>query len=41
MQLCTTKDARGPNFIGGALPRSDKGNSENYSIVMLTLFKPW
>ncbi|KAF5366432.1 hypothetical protein D9758_009766 [Tetrapyrgos nigripes] len=30
-----------PNFIGGTLPRADKGNREYYCTVMLTLFKPW
>ena len=30
-----------PNFTGGALPRRDKGNREEYCQTMLTLFKPW
>ncbi|KAJ7171048.1 hypothetical protein C8R46DRAFT_895502, partial [Mycena filopes] len=30
-----------PNFIGGALPRSDKGDRSYYCLAMLTLFKPW
>lgn len=30
-----------PNFIGGALPRSDKGDRSYYCMTMLTLFKPW
>ncbi|KAJ7452796.1 hypothetical protein FB451DRAFT_992578, partial [Mycena latifolia] len=30
-----------PNFIGGALPRSDKGDRAAYCMTMLTLFKPW
>ncbi|KDQ49304.1 hypothetical protein JAAARDRAFT_97396, partial [Jaapia argillacea MUCL 33604] len=30
-----------PNFVGGSLPRSDKGSREFYCSVMLTLFKPW
>lgn len=30
-----------PNFIGGALPRRDKGDREYYCCTMLTLFKPW
>ncbi|EPS93728.1 hypothetical protein FOMPIDRAFT_1094484, partial [Fomitopsis schrenkii] len=30
-----------PNFVGGALPRRDKGNREEYCLVMLMLFKPW
>ena len=30
-----------PSFIGGPLPRSDKGNREYYCEIMLMLFKPW
>ncbi|KAJ7024013.1 hypothetical protein C8F04DRAFT_876384, partial [Mycena alexandri] len=30
-----------PNFIGGAIPRSDKGDQAAYCMTMLTLFKPW
>ncbi|KAF7979063.1 hypothetical protein HWV62_43549 [Athelia sp. TMB] len=30
-----------PNFIGGNLPRSDKGDRESYCATMLALFKPW
>ncbi|KAI0038191.1 hypothetical protein FA95DRAFT_1665540, partial [Auriscalpium vulgare] len=30
-----------PNFVGGTLPRKDKGNYEDYCLTMLTLFKPW
>ncbi|KAJ7441126.1 hypothetical protein FB451DRAFT_1058292, partial [Mycena latifolia] len=30
-----------PNFIGGALPRSDKGDRAAYCMTMLVLFKPW
>ncbi|KAH9840231.1 uncharacterized protein C8Q71DRAFT_795352 [Rhodofomes roseus] len=33
--------ARVPNFVGGSLPRKDKGNREEYCLVMLMLFKPW
>jgi hypothetical protein len=29
------------NFIGGSLPRSDKGDRAAYCMMMLTLFKPW
>ncbi|KAJ7461247.1 hypothetical protein FB451DRAFT_987086, partial [Mycena latifolia] len=29
------------NFIGGALPRSDKGDRAAYCMTMLVLFKPW
>ncbi|KAH7903869.1 hypothetical protein BJ138DRAFT_1019943, partial [Hygrophoropsis aurantiaca] len=30
-----------PNFVGGSLPRHDKGDIEYYSVTMLTLFVPW
>ncbi|KAF7977176.1 hypothetical protein HWV62_4617 [Athelia sp. TMB] len=30
-----------PNFMGGNLPRCDKGDREEYCSTMLTLFKPW
>ncbi|KAJ7156496.1 hypothetical protein C8R43DRAFT_883842, partial [Mycena crocata] len=30
-----------PNFIGGSMPRSDKGDRASYCMTMLTLFKPW
>ncbi|KAJ7122696.1 hypothetical protein C8R43DRAFT_1090749 [Mycena crocata] len=30
-----------PNFIGGAVPRSDKGDREYYCMTVMTLFKPW
>ncbi|KAJ7102080.1 hypothetical protein C8R44DRAFT_555561, partial [Mycena epipterygia] len=30
-----------PNFIGGAIPRSDKGDRSFYCLTMMTLFKPW
>ncbi|KAJ7026445.1 hypothetical protein C8F04DRAFT_873449, partial [Mycena alexandri] len=30
-----------PNFIGGALPRADKGDRSYYCMTMLTIFKPW
>src|SRR5882762_2564553 len=29
------------NFVGGSLPRCDKGDREYYCTTMLTLFKPW
>lgn len=34
-------DTHIPNFVGGTLPRSDKGDRQYYCITMLTLFKPW
>ncbi|KAJ7168100.1 hypothetical protein C8R43DRAFT_856970, partial [Mycena crocata] len=30
-----------PNFLGGALPRADKGDRDYYCMSMMTLFKPW
>ena len=30
-----------PNFVGGAIPRSDRGDREYYCSTMLTFFKPW
>ncbi|KAH7906416.1 hypothetical protein BJ138DRAFT_1016259, partial [Hygrophoropsis aurantiaca] len=30
-----------PNFVGGSLPRHDKGDQEYYASTMLTLFAPW
>ncbi|KAJ7637965.1 hypothetical protein DFH06DRAFT_1002041, partial [Mycena polygramma] len=30
-----------PNFIGGAMPRADKGDRSYYCQAILTLFKPW
>ena len=29
------------NFVGGSLPRCDRGDREYYCATMLTLFKPW
>ena len=29
------------NFIGGSLPRADKGNHKYYCCTMMTLFMPW
>src|SRR6202050_2735923 len=30
-----------PNFVGGAIPRSDRGDREYYCSTMLAFFKPW
>ena len=30
-----------PNFVGGAIPRSDYGDREYYCSTMLAFFKPW
>ena len=32
---------RVPNFLGGSLPRCDRGDREYYCATMLVLFKPW
>ena len=37
----TTSNKLRPNFVGGFLPRCDKGDREYYCATMLTLFKPW
>ncbi|PBK91905.1 hypothetical protein ARMGADRAFT_898544, partial [Armillaria gallica] len=29
------------NFVGGMLPRKDKGDKEYYCLTMLVLFRPW
>jgi hypothetical protein len=39
--LVSEKDGWVPNFVGGAIPRSDRGDKEYYCSVMLALFKPW
>ncbi|KAI0788941.1 hypothetical protein BC629DRAFT_1272806, partial [Irpex lacteus] len=41
VKLVKEQFAKVPDFIGGNLPRYDKGNIEDYSMTMLTLFKPW
>ena len=41
VKLCREQEACVPDFIGGTLPRKDKGNREDYCMTMLTLFKPW
>src|SRR6202453_852061 len=30
-----------PNFVGGSLPRRDRGDREYYCATMMTLFTPW
>ncbi|KAJ7163699.1 hypothetical protein C8R46DRAFT_901899, partial [Mycena filopes] len=37
----TRLDSMIPNFLGGAIPRADKGNREYYCMTIMTLFKPW
>ena len=39
--MYTEAEAQIPDFIGGALPRKDKGNYEDYCMIMLTFFKFW
>ncbi|KAI0083653.1 hypothetical protein BDY19DRAFT_870040, partial [Irpex rosettiformis] len=41
VRVVEEKDAKIPDFIGGVLPRKDKGNREEYCLTMLSLFKPW
>ena len=41
VQMLTENSAVVPDFVGGPLPRRDKGNREDYCMTMLTLFKPW
>ena len=41
VRMCIEAEAKVSDFIGGALPRKDKGNYEDYCMIMLTLFKPW
>ncbi|KAI0825909.1 hypothetical protein BC629DRAFT_1269524, partial [Irpex lacteus] len=41
VKLVEEKFAFVPDFVGGTLPRRDKGNREDYCLTMLTLFKPW
>ncbi|KAJ7163730.1 hypothetical protein C8R46DRAFT_875283, partial [Mycena filopes] len=37
----TRLDSMIPNFLGGAIPRADKGDREYYCMTIMTLFKPW
>jgi hypothetical protein len=39
--LCDESDGYVPNFIGGVVPRSNRGDREYYCSAMLTFFKPW
>ncbi|KAI0083773.1 hypothetical protein BDY19DRAFT_899806, partial [Irpex rosettiformis] len=39
--LLTENKAKVPDFIGGALPRYDSGNQEEYCMTMLIFFRPW
>ncbi|PBK62524.1 hypothetical protein ARMSODRAFT_1061253, partial [Armillaria solidipes] len=41
VRVCPVKDQKVPNFVGGMLPRKDKGDREYYCTSMLVLFKPW
>ena len=41
IHILSEDQERIPNFVGGVLPRSDKGDVEEYCRTMLTLFKPW
>ncbi|KZP22503.1 hypothetical protein FIBSPDRAFT_738918, partial [Athelia psychrophila] len=41
VSLLHDDNTRIPVFSGGALPRHDRGDREDYCMTMLTLFKPW
>jgi hypothetical protein len=41
VHMATENELIVPNFIGGVLPRCDRGDREYYCCTMLTLFKPW
>ncbi|KAI0337026.1 hypothetical protein BDW22DRAFT_1340633, partial [Trametopsis cervina] len=41
VRIKNESDAFVPDFVGGILPRRDKGNREDYCMTMCTLFKPW
>jgi hypothetical protein len=41
LKLLKDIDGWVPNFVGGALPRSDRGDREYYCSTMLAFFKPW
>ncbi|KAI0825485.1 hypothetical protein BC629DRAFT_1267558, partial [Irpex lacteus] len=40
-RLISETKGRVPDFVGGPLPRHDRGNREEYCMTMLTLFCPW
>ncbi|KAH7905610.1 hypothetical protein BJ138DRAFT_1017478, partial [Hygrophoropsis aurantiaca] len=41
VRILINSDGKVPNFVGGPLPRHDKGDLDYYSCTMLTLFAPW
>ncbi|KAI0825468.1 hypothetical protein BC629DRAFT_1270708, partial [Irpex lacteus] len=41
VRMLPKSKAKVPDFIGGALPRYDRGNREEYCMTMLTFFRPW
>ncbi|TFK59134.1 hypothetical protein BDN72DRAFT_781161, partial [Pluteus cervinus] len=41
LSVCQQNKALIPNFVGGTIPRADRGDYEYYCATMLTLFKPW
>ncbi|KAK0216367.1 hypothetical protein IW262DRAFT_1299592 [Armillaria fumosa] len=41
IRVCPVSECHVPNFVGGMLPRKDKGDREYYCLVMLTFFRPW
>ncbi|KAH7904091.1 hypothetical protein BJ138DRAFT_967204, partial [Hygrophoropsis aurantiaca] len=41
VRILLNGEGKVPNFVGGSLPRHDKGDLDYYSCTMLTLFAPW
>ncbi|KAH7903670.1 hypothetical protein BJ138DRAFT_972909, partial [Hygrophoropsis aurantiaca] len=41
VRVLTKGEGNIPNFVGGSLPRHDKGDLEYYASTMLALFAPW
>ncbi|KAI0083192.1 hypothetical protein BDY19DRAFT_866458, partial [Irpex rosettiformis] len=42
-KVCVNLESKSkvPDFIGGVLPRHDRGDREEYCMTMLTFFRPW
>ncbi|KAH7907983.1 hypothetical protein BJ138DRAFT_1013625, partial [Hygrophoropsis aurantiaca] len=41
VRVLTHGEGNIPSFVGGSLPRHDRGDLEYYSSAMLALFAPW
>ncbi len=41
VHVATDRDRKVPNFVGGMLPRKDRGDREYYCSTMLVLFRLW